>query len=143
MPLSWIAGSLHTLESNWSYFEHIITVNSDKTLSSINFELNVSSGADGNYYFDFLQLLLGVTVQEEGITYVTIDDETSQLPYSVQHENITSVNMHKTYPKRYAQAGMPTPASGELIVWCDIDDGNRIYLVFNDPTSGTKKVEMT
>ena len=42
-----------------------------------------------------------------------------------------------------AQAAMPTPTSGTATFWRDTDDSNKIYLVFNDPTTGVVAVEMT
>lgn len=40
------------------------------------------------------------------------------------------------------QSAQPTPATGELLVWRDSDDG-KVYLVYTDATSGGKKVELT
>jgi hypothetical protein len=45
------------------------------------------------------------------------------------------------YPVRLSQSAQPTPDTGELVVWHDTDD-DKIYLVYNDTTSGVKQVEM-
>jgi hypothetical protein len=44
-------------------------------------------------------------------------------------------------PRRVSQSAQPTPASGELLIWRDSDD-NKVYLVYNDPDAGVKKVEL-
>lgn len=46
------------------------------------------------------------------------------------------------YPVRIAQADIPTPDTGELIIWEDTDD-NTIYLVYNDTVSGVLSVQLT
>lgn len=46
------------------------------------------------------------------------------------------------YPTEIAQAAEPTLASGQMRVWRDTDD-NSIWLVYNNPTAGQKKVQMT
>ena len=45
-------------------------------------------------------------------------------------------------PRRLSQSAQPTPQSGEMLIWRDSDDG-KTYIVYNDPTSGGRKVEMT
>lgn len=42
---------------------------------------------------------------------------------------------------RVNQASEPTVPSGQFQMWRDTDDG-KVYLIFNDPTSGQKKVEL-
>lgn len=44
-------------------------------------------------------------------------------------------------PRRVSQAAQPTPEVGELLAWHDTDDG-KTYLVYEDPTVGTRQVEM-
>ena len=44
--------------------------------------------------------------------------------------------------RRVSQSSEPTPDSGELMIWRDSDDG-KVYLMYEDATSGTKKVELT
>jgi hypothetical protein len=46
------------------------------------------------------------------------------------------------YPRRLNQSAQPAPASKELLVWRDTDDG-KVYLVYSDPDSGALKVELT
>lgn len=45
------------------------------------------------------------------------------------------------YPVRLSQSAQPTPDTGELVVWRDPDD-NKTYLVYQDTTEGTRKVEL-
>jgi hypothetical protein len=46
------------------------------------------------------------------------------------------------YPVVIAQATIPTPDTGELVMWRDTDD-NSIHLVYNDGTAGVKSVALT
>jgi len=48
----------------------------------------------------------------------------------------------KINPGRVSQSTQPTPNTGELLIWHDTDD-NKTYLVYNDPSVGVRKVEMT
>lgn len=45
-------------------------------------------------------------------------------------------------PRRLAQDAQPTPQSGEILLWRDTNDSDRIWLVY-EATTGTKKVELT
>eukprot|EP00918_Siedleckia_nematoides_P083636 GHVU01183338.1.p1 GENE.GHVU01183338.1~~GHVU01183338.1.p1 ORF type:complete len:583 (+),score=31.41 GHVU01183338.1:1283-3031(+) len=45
-------------------------------------------------------------------------------------------------PRNVAQAAIPTPDSGELLLWRDTDD-DSIHLVYNDATAGVKSVAMS
>ena len=44
-------------------------------------------------------------------------------------------------PRRVSQAAQPVPAVGEAIYWHDSVNA-KVYLVYNDPTLGVKKVEL-
>lgn len=46
-------------------------------------------------------------------------------------------------PPNIANATQPTLTSGYATMWCDTDDSNKVYLVYNDPTGGAKKVQLT
>ena len=52
-----------------------------------------------------------------------------------------ATNSAAFYPRRVAQAAIPTPAVGELLIWRDTDDG-KVYLVYNDTDTGVKHVEL-
>jgi hypothetical protein len=43
---------------------------------------------------------------------------------------------------RLNQAEEPVPPAGSFRIWRDIADGN-VYLMYHDPVSGVKKVELT
>jgi len=62
--------------------------------------------------------------------------------------DITFVGTSGFYPRRLNQSAIPVAGvgatqidTGELLVWRDSDDG-KIYMVYNDTTSGIKSVEM-
>ena len=57
-------------------------------------------------------------------------------------ESVMNLETNAFKLTRVSQADEPTLESGQLMIWRDSDDG-KIYLVFNDPDSGQKKVEMT
>ena len=54
------------------------------------------------------------------------------------------------YPRRIRQDDAPATGTGatqidtgELVMWCDSNDSDKVYLVYNDTTKGIVKVELT
>jgi hypothetical protein len=45
-------------------------------------------------------------------------------------------------PYRFSATGAPSAVSGELALWRDSDD-HKVYVIYNDPDEGQKKVELT
>ena len=52
--------------------------------------------------------------------------------------------------RRLRQDAEPTSGTGdtqiqvgELMMWCDSNDSDKVYLVYNDTTSGIVKIELT
>jgi hypothetical protein len=46
-------------------------------------------------------------------------------------------------PRRLRQDAEPTPEVGELMLWCDSDDSDKVYIMYRDSTAGTKKLQLT
>ena len=56
--------------------------------------------------------------------------------------NIRHYGVAGYYPRRISQSAEPGPSSGEMYFWHDTDDG-KVYLMYNDPSTGVVKIELT
>jgi len=100
MAISWVTGDIGSLEIVWTTFTiENVPVDSTKTVTDVDFEIAHDTVGHSVYYDEF-SLTSEVTsaddpqVEEEDITYVTIDDHSTVLPSSIQHENILETNKH-------------------------------------------------
>ncbi len=46
-------------------------------------------------------------------------------------------------PQRTRQDAEPTPSVGKLETWCDSNDSDKVYLIYNDATTGVVTIELT
>jgi hypothetical protein len=118
----------------------------------------------GTFSPDEIYLTSEKIINFEGSTYMYSESEQSHIAIITgtldigDGTNIVNFNSNGDmsfegtagfYPIRISQSSQPTSGTGateidtgEMIIWRDSDDG-KVYYVYNDATSGIKKVELT
>ena len=126
MAISWVTGEIGSLEIVWTTFTiENVPVDSTKTVTDVDFEI-AHDVVGHSVYYDEFELTSEVTsaddppVEEGDITYVTIDDHSTVLPSSVQHENIIEANKHT--PKAHdlnshSDVVIASPVANHFLGW--------------------------
>ena len=136
----------------YSYLNRCQTVGKNIGLQSRSFSVarafrfvstgGVTTGSCTDQSFMELNTTYGTDGSSDGFvaSKFSVVSELASVAHTIRRE--LDVSSYTLKPKRTNQSAQPTPISGEIRVWRDTDDG-KVYLIYNDPTGGVKKVEMT
>ena len=98
------------------------------------------------------KLGIGTTTPDDTLQVVgtaKFGEDTTNYTHMGTNGNITFNGTAGFYPRRINQSSQPASGTGstqidtgEMIIWRDSDDG-KIYYIYNDSSSGIKKIELT
>jgi hypothetical protein len=136
MSITWIPGQDATIDIVWTTMQFAIEIPTDNPVTAIRFRISNSGINQGSLFVDEASVAVSTEISdtERDITYVTIEDETADLPASVRHQNIVLANRHENGLCREIATTGVAGTRGEIAI-CTAD--NKFYGCTVTGTPGT------